>query len=159
MSGKAQSRAEQDLAGAEAGSDGMNMASMRTTNPEMSTGSLRSEMPATVITVPARERAGRGYLAAVRARRITPMIASSAPVRGHQRIRPVRADRAVCWTPCRAARPGDEDHTTVVRRCGRRLTAASRTHESALPHSMLRTPGSDPSVTGPFWHAALTGGG
>jgi hypothetical protein len=145
VSGNDQSRAEQGVADAEAGSDGMNMASMRTANPEMSTGSLRSEIPITVITVPASERAGRGYFAAVRARRITPMIMSSAPVLSHQRIRPGRVDRAISWTRCRAVRPDDEDHTTTVRRCGGRLIAASRTHESALPHSMLRSRAQLPS--------------
>ena len=84
---------------------------------------LGSEMPATVIAVPASESAGRGYFPAVRARRITPMIVSSAPVRSHQRIRPGRADRVLPRAPCRAARPEDEDHTTIVRR--RSLTAAS----------------------------------
>jgi hypothetical protein len=116
----------------------MNRASRQTRNPEISTALLGSEMPTTVIAVPASESAGRGYFPAVRARRITPMIMSSAPVRSHQRIRPGRAGRVLPWAPCRVARPEDEDHTTMVRRRRRSLTAASRTHESALPYSMLR---------------------
>jgi hypothetical protein len=129
MSGEAQSRAEQGLADAEAG-PGRNMATRRTRNPEISTASLGSEMPATVTAVPASETAGRGYFRAIRARRIMAMIASSAPVRSHQRIRLGRAGRVL--GPCRAARPEDEDHTTMVRRRGRSLTATSPTHESAL---------------------------
>ena len=139
VSGDEQRWTEQGLAAAEAAPDGMNMASRRTTNPEIRTVSLGTEMPATTITVPASERAGRGYFRAVRARRITPMIMSSAPVRSHQRIRPGRADRVISWTPGRPARVEDEDHTTtMVRRRDRSLTAASRTHESALEYSMLR---------------------
>jgi hypothetical protein len=46
--------ADRGLAGAEAPSDGMNIASRRTRNPEISTASLGSEMPMTMITVPAR---------------------------------------------------------------------------------------------------------
>jgi hypothetical protein len=38
----------------------MNRARSRTTNPEISTGSLGSEMPITVISVPASEIEGRG---------------------------------------------------------------------------------------------------
>ena len=59
VSGDAQSRPEQGPAGAEAGSDGMSRASIRTTNPAMSTALLGSEMPITVITVPASEIVGR----------------------------------------------------------------------------------------------------
>jgi hypothetical protein len=127
----AQSRLEQGLAGAEDGS-GKNRATMRTRTPAMSTALLGSEIAATVIAIPASDSAGRGYFIAVRARRITAMIVSSAPVRSHQRIRPRRADRVLPRAPGRAARPEDEDedHTTIVRR--RSLTAASRTHESAL---------------------------
>jgi hypothetical protein len=135
VSGIDQSRPEQGLAGAEARSDGMNRASRHTRNPEISTALLGSEMPTIVTAVPASESAGRGYFIAVRAMRITAMIVSSAPVRSHQRIRPRRADRVVRGAPCRPARPEDEDHTTMVRR--RSLTAASRTHESALLYSML----------------------
>ena len=126
----AQSLAEQGLAGAEAGS-GRNRATARTRTPEMSNALLGSEIAVTVITIPANESAGRGYFTAVRARRSTAMIVSSAPVRSHQRIRPRRAGRVLRWAPYRAPRSEDEDHTTIVRR--RSLTAASRTHESALP--------------------------
>jgi hypothetical protein len=88
--------ADRGLAGAEARSDGMNIASRRTRNPEISTASLGSEMPMTMITVPGG-----------------------------------------------AAR--DEDRTTTARRRGRSLTAASRTHKSALPSSMLRSRAQLPS--------------
>ena len=123
----------------------MNRASRQTRNPEISTALLGSEMPIAVITVPARENAGRGYFRAVRPVRITPMIVSSAPVRSHQRIRPGRADRVLPWAPCCAARSEDEDHTTMARRRRRSLTAASRTYESAMPYSMLRPRGQLPS--------------
>jgi len=92
----------------------------------MSTAELGRVMPVKVTAVPASESVGRGRDLAVRARRIRPMSASSAPVRSHHRIRLMREGRAAHWTPCRGAGRVEIHKTTVCPR-DRRPTAASRT--------------------------------
>ncbi len=81
-------------------------------------------IPVTVSNVPASRKTGSQRARRIRASRMTPMTASSPPVRSHQRIR-ARANRVTPWSPVICAGTADELHTTMFRRRDRIVMAGS----------------------------------
>jgi hypothetical protein len=78
-------------------------------------------IPATVSAAPATRSQAPRRVRTDRARRISPMTASSAPVRIHLRIRLVRTCCASLGAPYLPAGTPDELHTTRFFRCNRTL--------------------------------------
>jgi len=93
----------------------------RTSIPEIWITPLGSMIPATVSTAPATRSLAPRRVRTDWARRISPTIASSAPVRIHLRIRLVRTCRANLGAPYAPAGPPDEPHITRFCRCDRSL--------------------------------------
>jgi hypothetical protein len=93
----------------------------RTSIPEIWITPLGSMIPATMSTAPATRSLAPRRVRTDRARRISPMTASSAPVRIHLRIRLAHLCRASLGARYPPAGPPDEPHTTRFCRCDRSL--------------------------------------
>jgi hypothetical protein len=93
--------------------------------PQKKIGSLSRARPRTVSKVAAARSASRRRARTACASRMTPMTASSAPMRSHQRTRRARAGWVRARYPDLLAGTATELHTTRFRRRARILTAGS----------------------------------
>src|SRR5580700_8038174 len=100
------------------------------------TPTITSGAPITRNTDPLRARM-------VRARRVIPMTASSAPVRNHHRIRLGRVSRVTAGTPYRSAGPPDGLQTIRLRRCDRIFITSLPSHRKTKA-ACVRVPDNTP---------------